>query len=79
MCLTLTCEGLIQADRAEQAPWLIPMQSTGTSCVYQSEMEEENKQEVPAPHSGRALGTGLTMSQQTSSELVCVCVCFQGG
>lgn len=36
MCLTLTCWGLIQADRAEQAPQLIPMQSTASHCVYQS-------------------------------------------
>lgn len=42
------------------------MQSTGTSCVYQSEIEEENKQHVPAPHSRRAVWTGLTVSHQTS-------------
>ena len=55
------------------------MQSTGSSCVYQSEIEEENKQQVPAPHSRRAVWTGLTVSQQTSvtmSVCVCVCVCL---
>lgn len=53
------------------------MQSTGTSCVYQSEIEEENKQEVPAPHAGRAVWTGLSVSHQTAGgkRLMFVCVC----
>lgn len=55
MCLTLTCEGLIQVDGAEQAPRLthIHIHSTDTRRVYQSEIEEENKQQALRPRSGR--------------------------
>lgn len=63
------------------------MQSTGTSCVYQSEIEEEYKQQVPDPYSGRAVWTGLTVSHQTAGRercdaeymyvRLCVCVCFE--
>lgn len=75
MCLTLTCKGLIQADRAEQVPQLISMQSKGTCCVYQSEVEEESKQEVPAPHSEKMVQTGLTVSHQTEREEMHLCAC----
>lgn len=54
MCLTLTCEVLICAGRAELVPQLHAVLQGGSS-VYQFEIEDESKQRAL----GRALPTGL--------------------
>lgn len=46
---------------------MILIRSTDTRCVYQSEIDEENKQ-VPAPHFVRAVQTRLTVSRQEAGE-----------
>lgn len=53
---------------------MILMQSTDTGCVYQSEIDKENKQ-VPPPHSVRAVQTRLSVSRQTAGDKICDTMC----
>lgn len=49
---------------------MILMQGTDTRCVYQSEIDKENKQ-VPPPRSARAVQTQFTVSRQMAGDKIC--------